>query len=77
MSGSYLVDVLALELGEELLETFVISFDTDGAEDSLDVFGAGAVVATEAEKEVCCETVGLVSECSGESLVEPRHTASF
>lgn len=58
---SYLVDVLALKLGEELLETLVISLNTDGGEDSLDVRGAGAVVAAEAEKEVCREAVELVS----------------
>jgi len=59
-SGSYLVDVLALELGEKLLETLSVCVNTDRFEEGGDVFGAGALVATEAEEEVCCEAVELV-----------------
>lgn len=49
---SYLVDVLALELRNELLETLIVSLDTDGLKDLLDVGGRGGGVATEPEKEV-------------------------
>lgn len=73
VSCSYLVDVLALELGEELLETLVISIDTDGFEEFGDVFGAGALVSTKAEEEVCCEAVELVRRVQNESLAEPTY----
>ena len=55
--STHLVDVLALELGEELLQTLVISLNANGLEDVLDVLRTWAGVATEAEKEVCCEAV--------------------
>jgi hypothetical protein len=54
---SYLVNVLALELADELLEALVISLDTDGFEDLLDVAGGGRGVATEAEEQVCREVL--------------------
>lgn len=60
---SYLVDVLALELGDELLETLVISIDTDGIEEFGDVFGAGALVSTKTEEEVCSEAVDWLKKC--------------
>ena len=49
---SYLVDVLALELRDELLEALLIGLDTDGVEDLLDVGGRGRGVAAEAEEQV-------------------------
>lgn len=73
----YLVDVLALELGDELLETLSIWVDADGLEEFGDVAGAGAVVATEAEEEVCREAMKLVRMVLCWSFAEPRHTASF
>lgn len=54
---THLVDVLALELREELLQTLVVSLNADGLEDALDVLCAWAGVATEAEQEVCCEAI--------------------
>jgi len=56
-SHPYLVDVLALELRDELLDAVIIGLDTDGREDLLDVLGAGAGVTTEAEEEVSCEVL--------------------
>ena len=50
--ASYLVDVLALELRDELLEALLIGLDTDGVEDLLDVGGRGRGVAAEAEEQV-------------------------
>lgn len=49
---AYLVDVLAVKLGEELLKALVVSLNTDGLEDGLDVGGRGRGVATQAEEEV-------------------------
>lgn len=49
---AYLVDVLALELRDELVEALVIGLDTDGVEDLLDVAGRRGGVATEPEKEI-------------------------
>ena len=57
MSKSYLVDVLALELGDEGLEAVLIGLDTDGLKDGLDVLGGGGGVATEAEEKVSCEVL--------------------
>lgn len=54
---SYLVDVLALKLGDELVETVGVSIDADGLEDLLDVFGGGRGVSTEAEEKVGCEVL--------------------
>jgi hypothetical protein len=55
--ASYLVDVLALELGEELGEALLISLNTDGAENLLDVRSGGGGVATEGEEHVCCDVL--------------------
>lgn len=59
MKSSYLIDVLALELFEELVQAIRISLNTDGIEDALDVCGGGGGVATEAEEEVGCEVLHL------------------
>jgi hypothetical protein len=66
---TYLVDVLALELGDELVKALAISLNADGLKDlllwcqlcsqrpceyaDLDVAGRGRGVATEAEEKVC------------------------
>lgn len=55
--ASYLVDVLALKLGEELLQALIVSLNANGGEDTLDVGGGGGLVATEAEEEVSCEVL--------------------
>jgi hypothetical protein len=57
---AYGVDVLALELSEEGDETVRVSLNSDGAEDSSDVGGGWALVATEGEEEVCCEMLHFV-----------------
>ena len=49
---SYLVDVLALKLGEKGLETVAVGLNADGLEDSGDVLGRGGGVASELEEEV-------------------------
>jgi hypothetical protein len=48
----YLVDVLALQLVEERVETVAVSLDADGLKDSGDVLGRRGGVATEGEEEV-------------------------
>jgi len=54
---SYLVDVLALELRDELVQALVIGLDTDAREDLLDVGSGGGGVAAKAEEEVSCEVL--------------------
>jgi hypothetical protein len=46
------VDVLALELGDEFVEAFIVGLDSDGREDLLDVGGGGRGVASDLEEEV-------------------------
>ncbi len=63
MSGwdrSHLVDVLALEPGNEGVEAVAVSLDADGLEDGSDVLGRGAGVASEAEEEVSGEVLHFV-----------------
>jgi hypothetical protein len=55
--SSYLVDVLAIELRQELLEALLISLNADGAEDGLDVISRRAGVATKAQEEVSGEVL--------------------
>jgi hypothetical protein len=62
-----LLNVLVLKLGEELLKTLIVSIDTDGLENALDVRGGRRGVAGEAEEEVGSKVlhfVGLVSVLS-------------
>jgi hypothetical protein len=54
---AYLLDVLARELRDELLETLTLSVNTDGGEDGLDVLGRGLLVAGEVKEEVGCEVL--------------------
>ena len=53
----YLVDVLALELRDELVETLVIGVNTNGRENTLDISGRGGSVASEGEEEVGCHVL--------------------
>jgi hypothetical protein len=57
----YLVDILALELRDECGETLVVSFDTDGLEDGLDILGGRRGVATDGEEKVCREVLHVGS----------------
>lgn len=52
-----LVEVLALELGDDLLEAVTLSVDTDGGENGLDVGGGGGLVASKGEEEVGSEVL--------------------
>ncbi len=61
--GAYLVDVLALELRDELVETGAIGLNTDGLKDSLDVGSGGRGVTTESEKEVGREVLHFECGC--------------
>lgn len=56
-SMSYLRDILALELGDESVETVLVGLNANGLEDGDDVSGLGAGVATESEEEVSCEVL--------------------
>jgi hypothetical protein len=55
--SAYLVDVLALELGEKSVEPLIISVDTDRFENGLDVLGGRRGVTTEGEEKVSCEVL--------------------
>lgn len=59
MEFAHLVDVLALELGEELLETLVVRLNADRLENGLDVGSRGGGVAAEGEEEVGSEVLHL------------------
>lgn len=54
---AYLLDVLAGELRDELVEALTLSVNTDGGEDGLDVLGRGGLVASEVEEEVSGEVL--------------------
>jgi len=54
---SYLLDVLALKLGDELVETVRLGVDANRLKNSLDVGGSGGLVAAELEEEVCGEVL--------------------
>lgn len=56
-SVTNLVEALALELGDDLLETVTLSVDADGGEDGLDVGGGGSLVAGKGEEEVGSEVL--------------------
>lgn len=53
--ASYLVDVLALELRQELLKTLGVGLNSNGVEDLLDIVGRRLLGATEGEEEVSSE----------------------
>ena len=53
------VDILALELRDELLETLVVGLNPNSTEDLLDVRSRGGRVAANLEEEVCSEVTHL------------------
>lgn len=55
MDSVYLLDILALELGDQGRETLIISLDSDGLEDGFDVLLSGRGLVAEGEEEVSCE----------------------
>lgn len=55
----YLVDVLALELGDELVKTLIVGLDANRLKDRLDVGSGRRGVAAEAEEKVCREVLHL------------------
>ena len=57
---AYLLEILALKLGDESGEALIISFDTDGFENGLDVLLGRRRVAAEGEEEVGCEMLHFV-----------------
>lgn len=57
MVRTNLLEVLALELSDDLVEALRVSVDADGGEDGLDVGGRGRLVASEGEQKVGCEVL--------------------
>lgn len=52
-----LLDVLALKIGDELLQTLLVSVNANRLKDALDVSGRGGGVAGKAEQEVSGEVL--------------------
>lgn len=52
-----LLEVLALELSDELVEALGVGINTDGGEDALDVGGGGRLVAGQGQEEVSGEVL--------------------
>lgn len=59
-----LLDVLALELSDDLVEALRVSVDTDGGQNALDVGGGGLGVAGQSEQKVGCEVLHFERDCS-------------
>jgi hypothetical protein len=59
MDPAYLLEVLALELSDQGGETLVISLDSDGLENGLDILLRGRGVVAEGQEEVSCEVLHL------------------
>ena len=57
---SYLVNILALKLGDQAVEAAVVSLDADGAQNLLNIGCRRGGVSTEGEEEVCCEMLHCV-----------------
>ena len=60
MNNTYSIDVLALELGDQLLETVILSLNANGRENLLDISGRRGGVATDLEEEVSSNVTHLV-----------------
>jgi hypothetical protein len=60
VGSTNLLDVLALKLGEKLLETIFVGVDTNRFEDSLDVRSRGRVVASEAKEKIGSKVLHFV-----------------
>jgi hypothetical protein len=54
---TYLLNVLALKLGDQGVEALLIGLNANGLENGLDIGGRGGGVASEAEKKVSCEVL--------------------
>lgn len=54
---TYLVDVLALKLGDEGVQALLIGLDTGGLEHALDVGGGRAGVTSDSEEKVGSEVL--------------------
>jgi len=52
---AYLLNVLALELGDELLKTLGVGLNANRAQDFLDVLSGRRGVSGQAEEEVSCQ----------------------
>jgi hypothetical protein len=59
----YLVDILALQFFEELVETFIVGVNSNGGENFLDVLGRRVAVAGEAEEKVRSEVLHFELGC--------------
>ena len=70
---AYLLDILALQLGEESVKTLIISLDSDGFENLLDVLCGRRGVTAEGEEKVGCEVLHF--DCCKEEMSVQLSTA--
>lgn len=66
-ASTYFLQVFALKLRDQFVQALVVCVNSYGGKDILDILGRRRSVATEAEKEVCCEMLHDV--CSTSVLV--------
>ena len=78
------MDVLALELRDQSVETLIISFDSDGFENALDVLCRRRGVTAEVEEKVCrkvlhfdCWEGGMLAQLSSRIPFEHRCAAGW
>lgn len=65
MSPAYLLEILALELRDQGGETLIISLNSDGRENGLDILLRGRGLVADGQEEVSCEVLHL--DCYRES----------
>lgn len=63
MSNSYLVDVLTLNSREKGSDAAVLSLNTNGGEESLDVVVGGGGIATGIQQKVSSEVFHFLMDC--------------
>lgn len=57
MNQTYVVNVLALELRDQGVETVGVSLNANGLKDGLDISGRGRLVTAECKEKVSCEVL--------------------
>ena len=69
-NATYSVDVLALQLADQGLETIFVRLNTDSTKDLLDVGGGGVSMASHLEEQVCSDMAHLeklTKECKSKA----------
>lgn len=69
---SYLCQVLALELRDQLLQPLIVRFDANRFENAFNVGSGWGGVATKTQEKVCCEMLHFAGSCNLELIAVPR-----